>query len=47
MYHFKIKMHSIFEGSTSWSGNYFFKKTERKFCAVLIAVSYELVINTS
>lgn len=29
------------------NSTYFLRKIERKFCAVLIAVSYELVISTS
>lgn len=30
-----------------FQSSYFLRKTERKFCAVLIAVSYEFVIKTS
>lgn len=44
-YNFIINKYKAHRAVGKW--NYFLRKTERKFCAVLIAVSYELVINTS
>lgn len=37
----------VFQDRRRGTTNYFLRKTERKFCAVLMAVSYELVMSTS